>query len=102
MFPAEAVYRQPTLARTVFIPPLTTVRQESKEPGCRAVPALSRLIALWHDGVRIATMKPVWLQSQLIVEASSIRQQSSEPEATEQSAGRLYAISASSACRIIT
>ncbi len=55
-----------------FIPPLTTVRQESTELGATAVRLLSRLIDSWQETGRIATLESAWLQPKLIVRASSI------------------------------
>ncbi len=54
-----------------FIPPLTTVRQESTELGRIAVQILSRLIDSWPEAGQIATLESAWLQPELIVRASS-------------------------------
>jgi LacI family transcriptional regulator len=54
-----------------FIPPLTTVRQDSTELGGTAVRVLVRLIAAWHETGRIATLESIWLQPELVSRRSS-------------------------------
>ena len=67
-----------------FIPPLTTMRQESTTLGGTALGVLHRLIAAWHETGRIATLESRWLQPELIVRKSSIAR---EPERATRLAG---------------
>lgn len=55
-----------------FLPPLTTIRQESTELGCAAVRVLDRLIADWQEKERIVTLETISLQPELVVRKSSI------------------------------
>jgi LacI family transcriptional regulator len=61
-----------------FIPPLTTIRQETNELGRAAVRALNQLIADWHEGQTTETDRATAFQSfilepQLIVRSSTTR-----------------------------
>jgi LacI family transcriptional regulator len=55
-----------------FIPPLTTIRQETNELGRAAVRVLDQLITAWHETGPGAASQPVSLEPRLIVRGSSV------------------------------
>jgi LacI family transcriptional regulator len=55
-----------------FIPPLTTIRQETNELGRAAVRSLDKLIATWHELGPGTVFQPVRLEPRLIVRSSSV------------------------------
>ena len=55
-----------------FIPPLTTIRQETNELGRAAVRVLNRLITSWNSSSPETTVQPVSLEPRLVVRSSSV------------------------------
>jgi LacI family transcriptional regulator len=55
-----------------FIPPLTTIRNETNEMGCAAVRVLDQLIAEWRETGPTTALPSLTLEPQLIMRSSSV------------------------------